>query len=78
MTCECVITVEKKLRDKTGDPQASLNMVFAMPSFQALPTLTLNYHPKKRDGSFASRETKEKIPCTFCPFCGERLIPEEK
>ena len=35
--CNCFETVEQNLREKTGDPFASLNYMYAMPSFEKKP-----------------------------------------
>lgn len=46
--CDCFEKVEANLREKTGDPLASLNYMYAMPSFEKKPVIEATYRNKKK------------------------------
>ena len=48
--CDCFEKVEANLKEKTGDPQTSLNYMYAMPSFEKKPVIEATYRNKKKDG----------------------------
>lgn len=55
--CDCFDRVEANLKEKTGDPEASLNYMYAMPSFEKKPVIEATYRNKKKDGTF----NKQKV-----------------
>ena len=69
--CNCFETVEQNLREKTGDPFASLNYMYAMPSFEKKPVVEASYREKKKDGTFNKKAKTISIAYPFCPFCGK-------
>ena len=50
--CDCFDKVEANLKEKTDDPEASLNYMYAMPSFEKKPVIEATYRKKKKDGTF--------------------------
>ncbi len=67
------IKVEANLKEKTGDPEASLNYMYAMPSFEKKPVIEATYRNKKKDGTFNKKESTISIAYPFCPFCGKKF-----
>ena len=43
--CDCFDKVEANLKEKTGDPEASLNYMYAMPSFEKKPVIEAHFLP---------------------------------
>lgn len=46
--CDCFDKVEAKLKEKTGDPEASLNYMYAMPSFEKKPVIEQHIGIRKK------------------------------
>ncbi|MFS2841769.1 MULTISPECIES: hypothetical protein [Parabacteroides] len=61
------------MKEKTGDPEASLNYMYAMPSFEKKPVIEATYRNKKKDGTFNKKESTISIAYPFCPFCGKKF-----
>lgn len=59
--CDCFDKVEANLKEKTGDPEASLNYMYAMPSFEKKPVIEATYRNKKKDGTFNKKESTISI-----------------
>ena len=74
--CDCFDKVEANLKEKTDDPEASLNYMYAMPSFEKKPVIEATYRKKKKDGTFNKTGTIS-IAYPFCPFCGKKLSEEK-
>ena len=58
--CDCFDKVEANLKEKTGDPEASLNYMYAMPSFEKKPVIEATYRNKKKDGTFNKKESNPR------------------
>lgn len=66
--CDCFEKVEANLKEKTGDPQTSLNYMYAMPSFEKKPVIEATYRNKKKDGTFNKTESTISIAYPFAHF----------
>ncbi len=75
--CDCFDKVEANLKEKTDDPEASLNYMYVMPSFEKKPVIEATYRKKKKDGTFNKTESTISIAYPFCPFCGKKLSEEK-
>ena len=71
--CDCFEKVEANLQEKTGDPNASLNYMYVMPSFEKKPVIEGTYRKKKKDGTFQQKMESISLAYPFCPFCGKKL-----
>lgn len=74
--CGCFVRIDSELKEKTGDPEASLNWVARM-SGECYPRLSYTYRKKKKSGEFHGKETEGTILPTFCPFCGVKYNLKE-
>jgi len=73
--CDCITTVEKLIREQSGDDKATLDVGFTINretmELSARPSgLGAHYRKKKQDGTFAIKSTFTPVTPTFCPFCG--------
>lgn len=75
--CDCFDKVEANLKEKTGDPQASLNYMYVMPSFEKRPVIEAIYRKKKKDGTFNKTKSIISLAYSFCPFCGKKLSEDK-
>ena len=66
--CDCFDKVEANLKEKTDDPEASLNYMYAMPSFEKKPVIEATYRKKKKDGTFNKTESTISIAYPFARF----------
>lgn len=71
--CDCFEKVEANLQEKTGDPNASLNYMYVMPSFEKKPVIEGTYRKKKKGGTFQQKTESISLAYPFCPFCGKKL-----
>lgn len=72
--CDCFDKVEANLKEKTGDPEVSLNYMYAMLSFEKKPVIEATYWNKKKDGTFNKKESTISIAYPFCPFLWEEVF----
>jgi len=70
--CDCLKETKEKIREKTGDPQASIDLDFIIQNnaMMGVPRITARYRKKNKKGEFNSKETAIPILPNFCPFCG--------
>jgi hypothetical protein len=75
--CKCLLELDEKLREKTGDPLARIDKASVIAGRKVVPAVpvTLIFRKKKKDGSLGG-VTSETIYAEHCPFCG-KLINEE-
>ena len=71
--CDCFEKVEANLQEKTGDPNASLNYMYVMPSFEKKPVIEGTYRKKKKDGDFPAENGKYIIGLSFLPFLRKEI-----
>ena len=71
--CDCFEKIEQNLQEKTGDPMASMNWMYAMPSFVKKPVIECSYRKKRKDGSFQTKQASISLAYPFCPFCGKKI-----
>jgi hypothetical protein len=70
--------LQKKLIERTGDPELKLDVSFMMRDIDgklgvetAKPQpLRFSYRKKKKTGEFYTKLTKSFVSFSFCPFCG--------
>ena len=55
MSCNCLKQINERVKEQTGDIEASI---------------PYTYRKKKRDGGFHAKETEGTIVPSFCPWCG--------
>ena len=67
--CECLTKVLEQVKEKTGDPEGTISMVFFM-SGEARPRIPYTYRKKKKSGEFHSKETEASMIPSYCPWCG--------
>ena len=69
MKCNCVEKINEKLREQTGDPEASISVMFGV-DLSSMVYIPYNYRTKKKDGTFSQKEKEGKLALNKCPFCG--------
>ena len=76
--CDCLDKVNKVLREELGDNTAGIEVSLTLVDnrLEAVPSMSVLYHPKKKDGTLSEREKSMGVRPTFCPFCGVRYIPD--
>lgn len=72
--CDCFDKVEANLKEKTGDPEASLNYMYAMPSFEKKPVIEATYRNKKKDGTFNKKRKYYIYRLSFLPILWEEVF----
>lgn len=79
MDCECITRVNKQLKEFTGDPDASLELMmpFIEGKLIAVIPVLARYREKKDDGSLKVRPSKKFMMAAYCPFCGKKQVPEK-
>ncbi len=65
--CNCVIEVEKALREKYDDAKLFFSINMAGDIKAAIPYTFLK---KKNNGELMKRRFDGTAVCTYCPFCG--------
>jgi len=73
--CDCVSVVNEALKKDYEDDQAEINVGFSFSnnSLVVKPCgLAMQYHKKKKDGTYSDKKTTVSITPTFCPFCGTK------
>lgn len=74
MTCKCIEEVDAMLNEQQGG-QLDISIFYrsGKHSLEARPSLYIN---RRDTGRKESRSGRAKVLTpTFCPFCGERYIP---
>ena len=69
MSCNCLKQINERVKEQTGDIEASIDFAFTM-SGKSFPRIPYTYRKKKRDGGFHAKETEGTIVPSFCPWCG--------
>jgi hypothetical protein len=92
MQCECRSTLESKIREKVQSqlPEGYRNFTGSIEGYvfimragltmgmqPAMPFKVEYEAPKKRGDGFTKKKETINITANFCPFCGERAVPEE-
>lgn len=72
--CDCFDKVEANLKENTGDPEASLNYMYAMPSFEKKPVIEATYRNKKKDGTFNKKRKYYIYRLSFLPILWEEVF----
>ncbi len=77
MNCNCFNEVNKRLREKLGDPEGSLNCMlqFTPKELKIRPSITFVYRKKKKDGTFNLKKDEIEVAYSYCPFCGKPYKP---
>jgi hypothetical protein len=75
MSCNCIASIEAKLRESTGDPTARINVGFTIDvkSGKMAPRpygLGFRYRKTKADGSQAKHVSEAALSPAYCPWCG--------
>ena len=79
MSCTCIEDLNKLVREKYGDPEASLDCGFALDLSQkpgehqgldVYPSMSATYRAKSKNGSFGVRK-HVSVRGDYCPFCGK-------
>jgi len=71
MKCNCVEEINKKIREATGDPEASLNILFCLGNETTSRLyIPYSYRTIKKDGTFTVNKEEGKLSLHRCPFCG--------
>jgi hypothetical protein len=70
MACECLNTVDQRMRDAGHNCRIARSYLLDGPKVGIFPTITTQLIEKKR-----GEKPLALIP-TFCPFCGERYNKE--
>lgn len=80
MSCDCFEQAKIKVREATGDPLAKIRGVFTSVNGKIclLPSIEVLYRKKKKDGSYTKRDSSIELTYSYCPFCGKKLIDDEK
>lgn len=66
--CDCFEKVEANLQEKTGDPNASLNYMYVMPSFEKKPVIEGTYRKKRKTGTFQQKMESISLAYPFALF----------
>lgn len=80
MSCKCIEDINKMIREKYNDPDASIDCGFALDLSQKVgeaerldvyPAMTASYHLKKKDGTLGVKKSVS-VRGEYCPFCGKK------
>lgn len=77
MTCKCIEEIDAMLDEQQGG-KLDISIFYNRPSssLEARPSIYIN---RKDNGRRESRTGRAKVMTpTFCPFCGERYLPEQE
>jgi hypothetical protein len=77
--CDCIKEIEQKLKNNTGDSEASLDIGFVFKDnggVLTIPNITASVRKKAKDGTFANKAKSISIIPSLCPFCGEKIDKE--
>lgn len=75
MNCNCTETVNEKIREATGDPDAHLDYLWTLDKgLNNRMFVTYTFRDKKRDGTF-TKDKQGKLALSKCPFCGKPQQP---
>lgn len=79
MACDCFEKAKLKVREATGDPHAKIRGVFTSVDGKIclLPSIEVLYRKKKKDGTFAKKDSSIDLTYSYCPFCGKKLIEDK-
>ena len=82
MNCKCITEINEKIREQTGDKDASIYTTFGLDTKENKMTICvpigLNYRKKKANGEFMKNKTHSTIIASYCPFCGKSVKPLKK
>jgi len=72
MKCNCIEEINGKIKEATGDPEASLDILFTLENgINERLFIPYSYRNKKKDGTFTVNKKEGKLALGKCPFCGE-------
>jgi hypothetical protein len=77
MSCNCIEDFTRLIRERSEDPEASVNIAFNISrdsgKLFARPKMSCQYRDKKKDGTF-SKANDHPISGEYCPFCGKAYV----
>ena len=81
MECNCIEKMTEKIRVKTEDPKAYLNLdiittgLFTSGKIIERPFVEYYYRKKKKiSNDFTKKTFPGKLVFSYCPFCGKKII----
>lgn len=76
MSCNCIEEFNKLLVERTGDPEAFVNVIWSFSAMSVTrPKMSCTYRGKKKDGTFMKAKD-HSISGEYCHFCGTRYEEE--
>lgn len=80
MNCKCYEIFQEKLRDHTGDPEAKIELGFALigNKFVGLPVIPAIFRSKKSNGELKLKPEKQTVFGNYCPFCGKEVKTQKE
>lgn len=75
MKCNCIEQVKKSLVEKTGDPEARIDVGHQRVGnkFVSIPLIRATYRKKKPNGEFNKKIEYTPILINYCPICGKAV-----
>jgi hypothetical protein len=75
MSCNCIKDVQDLIRERYQDPEATINVGFAFGgnTLDVKPSgMGFTYRPKKKDGTYSTKQKEGGLSPSYCPFCGKK------